>query len=314
MHNTLPDDVLAFGDAVRARLQALGGVQFALAAEADDERRADAADALAELGAWDVDPRAGAHELLAAAQLCRMTGAVVLPYPVVEQLLAVDGARLALVDPRRPWIDHGDLVGEWVGADLDGRAHRLVPGRRKQSRLGPFATRATLDHPMPSVPSDDVARHLVLGAWRLVGGLESALALASAHVVVRKQFGKPLAEFQAVRFTVADVAVALRGLEELAKYTTWRLGTAGERAGSADAVALRLHADEVGTAVLHACHQMLGATGFCDEHDLSVLDRHLQPLLRLPASAESLAERLVVAVSDGDFDSLFAPAPEAAAD
>ena len=56
---------------------------------------------------------------------------------------------------------------------------------------------------------------------------------------------------------------------------------------------------------------MLGAIGFCDEHDLSVLDRHLQPLLRLPASAEVLADRLVPAVSDGDFDALFTTAPEA---
>lgn len=314
MRADLPEDVVVFGDAVRHRLHALGGIRFALRAETDDACRREAGEALTEVGAWDVDPRSGADELLAAAQLCRMAGAVALPYPVVEQLLAIAGARLALIDPRAPWVDHGDLDNEWVGADLDGNAHRLSPGRRARSRLGPFVTPASLERLVPSVALDDVARHLVLGSWRVLGGLESALALAAAHVAVREQFGKPLAEFQAVRFAVADASVALRGLEQLAKYTVWRLGAAGERARWADAVALRLHADEVASAVLHGCHQMLGAIGFCDEHDLSVLDRHHQPLLRLPCSAEALADRLIPAVSDGAFESLFTSALETAVD
>lgn len=310
MNNVLPDDVVAFGDAARERLAALGGVQFALRAETDDDGRRQAVDALAELGAWDVDPRAGADDLLAAAQLCRVSGMVALPYPIVDQLLAVDGARMALIDPRRPYVDHGDLPGDWIGADLDGDARRLLPGpRTTASKLGPFVSRVTVDRPVPPVSTDAVARHLVLGAWRILGGLEAALSLTSSHVVVRTQFGKPLAEFQAVRFTVADAAVAVRGLEELAKYTAWRLGTTNNRARFADAIALRLHADDVARDVLHHCHQMLGAIGFCDEHDVSVLDRHLQPLLRLPCSAEVLADRLVGAVAAGDFESLFTAAP-----
>ena len=310
MDNRLPDEVVAFGASARDRLGALGGVRFAMRAETASECRDEAAAALAELGAWDVDVRAGIDELLAAAQLCRVAGALVLPYPVVEQLLAVDGARLALIDARRPWIDHGDLPGEWVGADLDGVAHRLEPAPRTLSRLGPFVTRAGLGPALDDVSIDDVARHLTLGAWRLLGGLEEALALASSHVTVRKQFGRPLAEFQTVRFNVADASVALRGLEELAKYTVWRLGTTGGRAAWIDALALRLHADEVAGDILHTCHQLLGAIGFCDEHDVSVLDRHLQPLLRLPCSAEVLVERLVPAASAGEIAALFSPAEE----
>jgi acyl-CoA dehydrogenase len=184
----------------------------------------------------------------------------------------------------------------------------VLPDKRIRSRLGPFVTRATVERAVLPLSPDDVARHLVLGAWRLLGGLEAALALTSSHVAVREQFGKPLAKFQAVQFMVADAAVALAGLEELAKYTAWRLVTAGSPASWVDAVALRMHADDVGREVLHTSHQLLGATGFCDEHDLSVLDRHLQPLMRLPVSAEVLADRLVPAVSGGDFDALFTPA------
>jgi alkylation response protein AidB-like acyl-CoA dehydrogenase len=125
---------------------------------------------------------------------------------------------------------------------------------------------------------------------------------------VREQFGRPLAEFQAVRFAVADAVVALRGLSELAKFTVWRLGTAEQQARSADALVLRLHADEVARDVLRTCHQLLGALGFCDEHDVSVIDRHLQPLLRLPCAAEGLAARLAPAVAAGHVESLFTAA------
>jgi acyl-CoA dehydrogenase len=308
MHTQLPADVVAFGGSARDRFAALGGVELALRAENDPSARMAAGDALAELGAWDIEARAGNDEFLAAAELCRAAGAVVLPYPLVEQLLAIDGKRLALVDAQRPWIDHGDLDGPWLAAGLDGDARIAVTAQRRPAKLGPFVTRAELGSEMVTVPLDDVDRHLVLGSWRLLGGIDAALALAAAHVKVRKQFGQTLSEFQTVRFAVADAVVAHRGLEELAKYTTWRLATAAPAARHADAIALRLHADEVTTTVLRCCLQLFGAIGFCDEHDVSVLDRHMQPLLRLPYSAEALADRLVPAVSAGELESLFVSA------
>ncbi|MDQ1695105.1 MAG: hypothetical protein QOJ03_458 [Frankiaceae bacterium] len=306
MRTELPSDVHAFGVTAKARFDALGGVGFALRAETEPDARTAAAAALAELGAWDIDARAGDDEMLAAAELCRAAGAVALPHPLVEQLLSVDGARLALVDPARPWIDHGDVDGRWVAADLDGNAWvATTEPRRTAARLGPFVTRGRLDQSAVGVSGDDAARHLLLGSWRILGGLDAALRLTAEHVKVRKQFGQALSEFQSVRFAIADAVVAHRGLEELAKFTTWRLGTAAPEARQADALALRLHADEVAVDTLRCCHQMFGAIGFCDEHDLSVLDRHMQPLLRLPHSAETLAHRLVPAVSAGELESLF---------
>ncbi len=305
MNTAFPEHVLAFGRSARSRFDALGGVRLALAAETSDAARDEAGQALADLGAWDVDPREGGDALLAAAELCRAAGAVALPYPVVEQLLAVDGRRMALVGLARPRVDHGDLPGAWIGVWLEGQAAVLETGLRTGSRLGPFVVPAVMGHPLPAVPADDVALHLVLGSWRILGGLETALAQVTEHVGVREQFGRPLAEFQVVRFAIADAVVALRGLTELAKFTLWRLGTAGQEQRSADALVLRLHAVEVAREVLRTCHQLLGAVGFCDEHDVSVLDRHLQPLLRLPLSAEGLAARLEGAVSAGHVESLF---------
>ena len=51
--------------------------------------------------------------------------------------------------------------------------------------------------------------------------------------------------------------------------------------------------------------QLLGALGFCDESDISVLDRHTQPLIRLPLSAEELGLRLIPDVRDGSLETLF---------
>lgn len=305
MNSSLPEEVLSFSRSARRRLGSLGGAELALRAEQDRSERTAVGKALAELGVGELDVRDGEHQLLACAELCRVSGALALPWPLVEQLTAVGGRPLALVDLGRPRVDHGDVLDGWLGCDLDGNAHDLVVGTPTSAKLGPFLVPAELGAPQGRVSSDDVALHLVLGTWRLLGGLEAALAQVVEHVGVRRQFGRPLAEFQSVRFAVADASVAVRGLEELAKFTTWRLHCAPQPQRLVDATALRLHGAEKAVQVLRACHQLLGAVGFCDEHDVSVLDRHLQPLIRLPLSAEALAARLVPAVGRGELETLF---------
>jgi hypothetical protein len=306
MNSVLPEDAVSYGEAARGRLQRLGGVDFGLRAESDRGLRKEAGAALDDLGVADLDIRDDLDQLLAAAQLCRVAGALCVPWPVVEELVRVDGHRLALIDPAGPRIDHGDLDAAWVGADLDGVAYHLEIGALPaRARLGPFLVPAQLGERQKQIPADDIARHLVLGAWRILGGLEAALGQVVEHVKARKQFGQALAQFQVVRFGIADASVALRGLDELCRFTSWRLDVAEPAARSADAVALRLHAVDTARAVLRTCHQLLGAIGFCDEHDVSVIDRHLQPLLREPCAGETLAMRLIPAVRSGEFETLF---------
>jgi hypothetical protein len=307
MDNRLPDDAVAFAAAAAGRFEKLGGVNLARHAERDHGARHAAATALAELGIGDLDVRADPEHLLAAAALCRAAGAVVLPWPVVSDLLAIDEHRIALIDERAVRVDHGDLPLSWVVADLDGQAWAYErAGAAPAGRLGPFVTRGTLGPASIELSADDVARWLVLGAWQVLGGIETAFAGVCLYLRQRVQFGRPLAEFQAVRFTVADTQVRVRGLEELAKYTSWRLAGAATSPAerTADALALRLHAVEAARAVLRTCHQLYGAVGFCDETDVSVIDRHLQPLLRFPVSPEVLAQRLIPAIGRGDLRGL----------
>jgi hypothetical protein len=306
MNTALPADAVAYGEAARGRLARLGGVDFGLRAEADRELRKEAGAALADLGITDLDVRAEVDQFLAAAALCRVAGALCVPWPVVEVLMGAGKECVALIDPSSPRVDHGDLPGDWVGADLDGAAWRLSIGEiPPRAKLGPFLVPATLDGSVGQRSRDDIARHLVLGAWRIIGGLEAAFGQVVEHVKVRRQFGQALAQFQVVRFGIADASVALRGLDELARFTSWRLEVAGPDRSFADALSLRLHAADTARSVLRTCHQMLGAVGFCDEHHVSVIDRHLQPLLREPCSGESLALRLVPAVRSGEFETLY---------
>jgi len=305
MKTALPEDIVAFGAAAATRFVRLGGAQAALRAETADQLRYDARTALSELGAFDLDVRACTDDLLAAAVLCQAAGATALPYPVVEELLAIDGARLALVNPEAPRVDHGDLAGDWIATDLDGARYRVQPSSRTAAKLGPFLVPATLSRPDGTVPAADVDLHLTLGSWRLVGAVQQALEITRRHVLVRKQFGKPLAEFQAVGFTIADASVAARGLHELAKYTVSRMKSSPAQVRSADALVLRLKAADTARQVFRAAHQLLGALGFCDESDVSVLDRHTQPLVRLPVSTEALAVRLLPDVRSGALETLF---------
>lgn len=305
MKTALPEDIAEFAAVAAKRLTRFGGPQAALRAETDDHLRTDARDALADLGAFDLNVRSVADDLLAAAVLCRAAGATALPYPLVEELLAIDGARLALVSPEAPRIDHGDMPGDWIATDLDGKRYHPQLSSRTSAKLGPFLVPAILGEPDGTVPAADVDLHLVLGSWRILGAMQQSLEITRQHVVARVQFGKPLAEFQAVRFTIADASVAVRGLYELAKYTICRADSTPAQVRSADALVLRLKAAETARQVLRIAHQLLGALGFCDESDVSVLDRHTQPLIRLPVSTEMLALRLIPGVRDGQLETLF---------
>jgi alkylation response protein AidB-like acyl-CoA dehydrogenase len=141
----------------------------------------------------------------------------------------------------------------------------------------------------------DVALGLVLPCWTLLGMLDRAIELTVAHVRLRKQFGQPLSSFQGVQFQLTDAEVERSGVDILAKYALWSIGSGHDDALD-DALALRLAAIEAAEVVFRVCHQLHGAVGFCDETTLSWLSRHSQPLRRLPlglsATRDCLTRRL----------------------
>ncbi len=222
------------------------------------------------------------------------------------------GGRPAEHGPVR--VDHGDLAPSWDVATLDGLRgtgtwDRIGSGVHASAKLGPFCADLVIDGPMTTAGEhdDDLIRTawwLTLTSWRILGALEQAVTLAARHTSEREQFDKPLTAFQTVRFALADASVAVTGLGELARFTLWRLTTDPDRAYG-DALALRCHAVDVAREVLRSTQHLHGATGLCDEADISILVRHLQPALRLPESADATARRLTYVIDRNGFAGLF---------
>jgi Acyl-CoA dehydrogenase, C-terminal domain len=307
MNLELPETAIDFGVAAERAFIDAGGVDLARRAEAEPDVRAGVVGLLLDqLGALDLRAADDLDTALAGGELCRVAGRCALPYPVIAVLASGTQDRLpaALVDPVVPRADHGDLFPHWRLAAIDGAVWEGRPeGPPLGTELGPFVVdmvASTTDDPEPV----DVPMLLTLTAWQTLGTLERALELAVEHVNTRHQFGGPLARFQAVQFQIADATVAVQSLRELAHFTLWRLWVAPlDRL--VDALALRAQALESAHAVLRTSHQLHGAIGFCDEHDLSILSRHAQPLLRLSAGLEATTEQLMAAVDHTGFDSLF---------
>jgi hypothetical protein len=304
----LPDEAVEFGAAATKAFAALGGVDAARRAEDDPSLRAsEIRPALDALGIDELDPRDGGETLAAAAALCEAAGRFALAYPVPSVLLAAgDGRPFAVVPDSTLRVDHADLFGEWRVTTLAGSTSVAMPsGGVLGTRLGPFVgdLAGAAGGALEATPVD-LALHVALTSWQILGTADRAVELAVEHVNGRVQFGKPIAAFQAVQFQLADCAVAVSGLRELASFTLWRLDAAPDTA-LADVLASRVHAIDVARSVLRICQQLHGAAGVCDEYDISVLVRHVQPALRLPWSAERTATELASAIQRDGFEGLF---------
>lgn len=308
MNPVLPAEAVEFGAAADKAFAALGGVDAARRApEEPAVRTTEIPDALRRLGADDLDPRADADALAAAGALCEAAGRVALPYPVPAALLAdAEGRPFAAVPDGAARVDHGDLFPAWRVAALGGPATFAAPAARGPlgTRLGPFVTDLVPGAPAGGDGAADLAHHVTLTCCAILGSADRAVGLAVEHVNGRIQFGQPLAAFQAVQFQLADCAVAVSGLRELAHFTLWRLAT--DPGGAiADVLGLRAQALDVARSVLRTTQQLHGAAGVCEEYDICVLTRLVQPALRLPWSPERTATELAAAIRRDGFAGLF---------
>lgn len=109
-------------------------------------------------------------------------------------------------------------------------------------------------------------------AAEISGLLQAAIASTVEHVSVRKQFGRPLGSFQALRHRLAECAVLSGGVHLLA------LKAAGTGADG-DAALAAFHAQESATRIIYDVHQMLGAMGMTLEHPLHLWTYRLKALL-----------------------------------
>jgi hypothetical protein len=143
---------------------------------------------------------------------------------------------------------------------------------------------ARVDVPPEAWPAAVAAGQRAL-AHELVGASRRMLALARDHALERVQFGRPIAQFQAVRHRLAEAYVAIEAADA-ALAAAWDEGTPFA-AGVAKAVAGRS-----ARTVSRHCQQVLAGIGFTTEHDLHRYVRRVIVLDRLLGDARSLTRRL----------------------
>ncbi len=104
------------------------------------------------------------------------------------------------------------------------------------------------------------------------GLIQAAIASAVEHLSVRKQFGRPLGAFQALRHRMAECAVLSGGVR-------WLALQAAATADDGDAALAALHAQDSATRIVYDLHQMLGAMGMTLEHPLHLWTYRLKALM-----------------------------------
>lgn len=104
------------------------------------------------------------------------------------------------------------------------------------------------------------------------GLLHAAVASTVDHLTQRKQFGRPLGTFQALRHRMAECTVLAGGVR-------WLALKAAATADEGDAALAAMHAQNSATRVVYDVHQMLAAMGMTLEHPLHLWTYRLKALL-----------------------------------
>ncbi|MFP6741051.1 MAG: acyl-CoA dehydrogenase family protein [Alphaproteobacteria bacterium] len=125
-----------------------------------------------------------------------------------------------------------------------------------------------------------------------LGGANACLNAALKHVKTRRQFGQPLAEFQALRFRLADMATDLEAARLMVHNAAARLD-----AGTADATKLcamaKRFATDVGFDVCNEALQLHGGYGYLRDYPVERFLRDVRVHQILEGTSEIM--RVIIA-------------------
>lgn len=107
-----------------------------------------------------------------------------------------------------------------------------------------------------------------------VGTAQAALDRAREYVQARRQFGQPLAAFQALQFKLADMQTELVAARQMVRLAAWKLDSAAADAGVYCAMAKR-YATDACFQVADEALQLHGGYGYLREFPL---ERHVRDL------------------------------------
>ena len=124
-----------------------------------------------------------------------------------------------------------------------------------------------------------------------VGLAQGAYDLALGYAKEREQFGKPISSFQAIQFSLADMATEIAAGRALVQRAAW-LKDAG-RPFALEAAMAKLYTGELSARVSGAALQIHGGYGYMDESAISRLYRD-QKILEIGEGTNEV-QRMVIA-------------------
>jgi alkylation response protein AidB-like acyl-CoA dehydrogenase len=325
MHFDLTDDQREIRDVARALLARRAGVEQVRAAAETACEDAPLWEEMVDLGwpAIAVPEAYGGHGL-GLVELCVLLeeqGAALAPTPLLPTVCAAaiiarggDAAQRVLWLPALAGGDARAAVGlAPAGSErvvvagaakpdvvvlVDERGARLLAG--SEARIEPvemidplrkYAIVSGDGEPLPGDVARGVQEATVAVAAELLGVGRRALELTLAYVKERRQFGVPVASFQAIGHMCAEMLLHVESARSSVYAAAWSADAAVERLAEASAIA-KLTASECATAVSAAAIQAHGGVGFTWEAEILWFYKRAQLAAQLLGGPELHRRRL----------------------
>lgn len=132
-----------------------------------------------------------------------------------------------------------------------------------------------------------------------VGAAQGALSAAQQYMQDRKQFGKPIASFQALQFKLADMATELVAARQMVRLAASKLDAGARDASTYCAMAKRF-ATDAGFTVINDALQLHGGYGYIREYPLERLLRDARVHQILEGTNEIMRVIIARRMLDGD--------------
>ena len=172
-------------------------------------------------------------------------------------VLPLDGA---------PWVV---FIAPAPGSD---EAQNLAGERRRSILLDGLTIAEGSAAPLPIAASMPLVVAAFLTAAQLLGAMETCLTLSTRYAGERRQFGRPIAQFQAVQHLCARIAV---GVATVRVAVTHAARALDRGCGVLEVAIAKSKASEIAEEIAAAAHQIHGAIGFTNEYPLGVFTRRL---------------------------------------
>ncbi len=125
-----------------------------------------------------------------------------------------------------------------------------------------------------------------------LGAAQAALTQTLDYMRTRHAFGRPIDQFQALQFRLADLEIALQAARVFLRQAAWKLDQGAHDAGKYCAMA-KTFVTEAGSNIVNQCLQLHGGYGYLADYGIEKLVRDLRVHEILEGTNEIM--RLIVA-------------------